>query len=127
MLDTVKQRFGTLKCDAAFWSLRYVDERSRYVCVRQDVAEAPCLDRDRGAMLTVFDGGGYGYAATADLSKAGLQAALDRARNWARATAQRSVLPGGVAPPHPRGLRTSPGADEPLPSGRELLELAQAE
>ncbi len=127
MLDTIRQHFGTLRCDAAYWSLRFVDERSRYVCVRQDVAEAPSLDRDSGAMLTVFDGGGYGYAATADLSAAGLQAALDRAHDWARATARHSVLPAGTAPPHPRGRRVSPGAGEALPTGRELLDLALAE
>ena len=127
MLDTIRQHFGTLRCAAAYWSLRFVDERSRYVCVRQDVAEAPNLDRDSGAMLTVFDGGGYGYAATADLSAAGLQAALDRAHDWARATARHSVLPAGAAPPHPRGGRVSPGAGEALPTGRELLDLALAE
>jgi len=127
MLDTIRQRFGQLQCDAAYWSLRYVDERTRYVCVRQDVAEAPGLDRDSGAMLTVYDGGGYGYAATADLSAAGLQAALDRARDWARATARHSVLPKTLDIPHPRGQRRSPGSDETLPSGREMLELAQAE
>ena len=73
MLDTIRQRFGKLQCDAAFWSLRYVDERARYVCVRQDVAEAPSLEQDCGAMLTVYDAGGYGYAATADLSVAARQ------------------------------------------------------
>ena len=127
MLDTIRQRFEHLRCASAFWSLRYVDERSRYFCVRQNVAEAPSLDRDQGAMLTVYDAGGYGYAATADLSVSGLQSALDRARNWARATARHSVLPANVEPPHPRGTRVSPGSDEPLPGDRELLELAQAE
>ena len=127
MLDTIRQRFEHLHCDSAFWSLRYVDERSRYFCVRQDVAEAPSLDRDQGAMLTVYDGGGYGYAATADLSISGLQGALDRARAWARATARNSVLPAEVEPPHSRGSRISPGNGEALPGSRELLELVQAE
>jgi predicted Zn-dependent protease len=127
MLDTIRQRFGTLRCDAAFWSLRFVDERSRYVCVRQDVAQAPVLEQDCGAMLTVYHGGGCGYAATADLSAAGLQAALDRARDWARATARHSVLPAMLEMPHPRGVRKSPGTDEAMPTGRDLLELAQAE
>src|ERR1700675_3923559 len=105
MLETIRQRFGKLRCDAAYWSLRYVDERSRYVCVRQDVAEEPSLGRDGGVMLTVYDAGGYGYAATADLSANGLQGALDSAQNWARATARHSVLPGEIEVPHPRGVR----------------------
>ncbi|MEO7761347.1 MAG: TldD/PmbA family protein, partial [Casimicrobiaceae bacterium] len=127
MLDTIQQRFGKLHCAAAFWSLRFVDERSRFVSVRQNVAEAPHLARDCGAMLSVYDGGGYGYAATADLSAAGLQRALDRALEWASTTAGHSILPPGVTLPHPRGRRRSPGIDEPLPSAAELLELALAE
>ena len=127
MLEPIRQRFEQLRCDSAFWSLRYVDERSRYFCVRQDVPEAPSLERDLGAMLTVYDAGGYGYAATADLSVSGLQVALDRARTWARATARHSVLPASVEPPHPRGVRRSPGCEEALPGDRELLELARAE
>ena len=127
MINTIRQRFGQLRSDAAFWSLRLVDERSRHVCVRQDVAEAPNLDRDCGAMLSVYHGGGYGYAATADLSTSGLQSALDRAGHWARTTARYSVLPDGVKPPHPRGVRFSPGTDEAVLTGREMLELARAE
>src|SRR5258706_3504264 len=127
MLETIQQRFGQLRCDAAFWSLRYVDERSRYLCVRQNVAEAPRLNRDCGAMLTVYDNGGYGYAATADLTTAGLQQALDRAHDWAARTAKHSILPESVAPPHPTGVRQSPGSDETPLTGRELLELVQQE
>jgi len=127
MLDLIHQRFKQLKSDAAFWSLRFVDERSRYVSVRQNVADAPRLARDCGAMLTVYDRGGYGYAATADLSTSGLQGALDRAGEWARATAGSSVLPPAVSMPHPRGARESPGTRETPPTSRELLDLALAE
>ena len=34
-------------------------------------------------MISIWDGGGLGYAATADLSDAGLAAAVERARHWA--------------------------------------------
>ena len=125
--DTIQRRFAQLRCDAAFWSLRYVDERSRYLCVRQNVTEAPRLFRDCGAMLSVYDGGGYGYAATADLSAAGLQRALDRASEWAKRTAPHSILPPEIVLAHPRGSRRSPGIGEALPSGSELIELAQQE
>jgi hypothetical protein len=59
--DTIQRRFAQLRCSAPFWSLRYVDERSRYLCVRQNVTEAPRLFRDCGAMLSVYDAGAYGY------------------------------------------------------------------
>src|SRR4051794_36587114 len=102
MIDTIQRRFGELTCDARFWSLRFVDERSRFLAVRQNIVEPPSLARDCGAMLSVYEGSGYGYAATADLSVAGLQRALDRAREWARTTAAHSVLPAQVEMPHPR-------------------------
>ncbi|MFW2399037.1 PmbA/TldA family metallopeptidase, partial [Burkholderia pseudomallei] len=66
-----------LRCDAGFWSLRVVDERVDEHAVRNDVAQPLSSARDRGAMLVAWCGAGAGYAATADLSPAGLQAALD--------------------------------------------------
>jgi predicted Zn-dependent protease len=127
MLDTLRQRFSSLRSDAAFWSLRYVDERVRHVSVRQDVAEPVALSRDAGAMLTVYDRGGHGYAATADLSVAGLQSALDRAAAWARASARHSVLPPSPVLANASGTRSSPGTGETLPTVAELLELVEAE
>ena len=53
MLDTIQRRFGELACDARFWSLRFVDERSRFLAVRQNVVEPPMLSRDCGVMLSV--------------------------------------------------------------------------
>ena len=121
MLDTIQQRFGQLQCDAPFWSLRFVDERSSYLCVRQNVTEAARLHRDCGAMLTVYDSGGYGYAATSDLSVPGLQAALDRARAWAKTPPDnrscRRILHCRIR----RDFGVRPGIDERLPTSRELL------
>jgi predicted Zn-dependent protease len=89
--DTLTQHFAALRCEGDAWSLRYVDERAEMLAVRRDVPQPPSTMRDRGAMLTVVAGGGAGYAATSDLSRDGLQRALDRATRWARATAARSV------------------------------------
>ena len=127
MLETLRQRFSSLRSDASFWSLRYVDERVRHVCVRQDVAEPVALSRDAGAMLSVYDRGGHGYAATADLSVAGLQSALDRATAWARAGARHSVLPPEPELAHATGQRMSPGVGESLPAVAELLDLVREE
>ncbi|MFZ6875183.1 TldD/PmbA family protein [Undibacterium sp. Di27W] len=74
-----------------FCSLRVVDERSEEMLVRQDVLQPLQSQRSFGAMLTVIDKGGYGYAATSDLSRAGLQAALQQARQWAQLSAGKSV------------------------------------
>ena len=77
--------------------------------MRQDTLEPPRLSMDSGAMVSAVVDGGYGYCATSDLSTAGLQAALDRATQWAEAAKGRSVVrfdPAKMAAP--RGDYQSP-------------------
>jgi predicted Zn-dependent protease len=113
----------TLKSSADFWSLRIVDERVDDHVVRNDVVQPLATSRDRGAMLTAWCGRGAGYAATADLSPAGLQAALSRASERARAAAtvalvdQRLMVRAAKS-----GAYVSPNADSPLPTRHEWLE-----
>ena len=80
----LKQRFAALRTGAEFFSLRYVRESGQHLSVRKNVAEPPSLSRDEGAMLTARVNGVEAYAATNDLSQAGLQAALERAEQQAR-------------------------------------------
>lgn len=104
MLDTLKRDFRATAPAVDFCSLRFVEETSEHLAVRQDVAEPPRLSTDRGAMLTVIHRGGLGYAATSDLSPAGLRDAAVRASRLAALTAGRSVVDySQVAMPHPRG------------------------
>ena len=79
MSQSVRADFSQLDSRADFWSLRYVDERAETFSVRKNVPQPPSLVIDRGAMLTAYAEGGCGYAATSDVSRAGLQRALDRA------------------------------------------------
>ena len=88
---------------ADYWSVRGVSEQSERLVVRQDVAEAPSRQTDVGAMVSVVRDGAMGYAATSDLTEAGLKRAFDQAIALANATAGRSVfdyrnveLPGGA-------------------------------
>jgi predicted Zn-dependent protease len=112
-----------------FCALRYVEESSEYLAVRQDVAEPPQLSTQRGAMVTVIDKGGLGYAATSDLSAAGLREALDRARRYAHITAGRSVFDyRGADMPRPNGTYRSPvGRDPATLSRRDKYDLLAAE
>ena len=64
-----------LAFEADYWSLRFVDRQTRTWTVRKNVALPPASARERGVMATVHDRGGLGYAATSDLSAAGLRAA----------------------------------------------------
>jgi len=88
----LKQRFAALHTRAEFFSLRYVRESGQYLSVRKNVAEPPSFGHDQGAMLTVRLKGVEAYAATNDLSQAGLQAALERAEAQARLITDHALL-----------------------------------
>jgi predicted Zn-dependent protease len=128
MPESLRADFRHLVCNADFWSLRLTDERAESYSARKNVAQPPVLLTDRGAMLTVYAAGGYGYAATSDVSRAGLQSALDRAAGWARAAAPRSLIDFGALPkPAPRGVYASPDADKPAWSQRDWFDLLAEE
>lgn len=95
MLDTLetqaRRAAGRLPATTRHWAVRGVHETSESLSVRDDVTEAPSRAQDDGAMVTVVDGG-MGYAATSDLSEAGLAAAFERAHALARASAGRTVV-----------------------------------
>ena len=111
-----------------FWSLRVVEEASENYAVRKNVALPLCAATDRGAMASVYAGGGYGYAATSDLSAAGLRAAFERAAAWARATAKFALLDVATLPrPGARGEYASPSLQATLPTRRDWFDLLMRE
>jgi predicted Zn-dependent protease len=124
---TLRQRFQRLPGDVDFCSLRYVEEDAESLVVRQDI-EQPLRRRvDRGAMISVIHRGGYGYAATADISDAGLAAAFARAKAWAEHSARFAVFDySKLRMPKPVGRYQGPGGDAGW-SRRELLELLMQE
>ena len=127
-MNEIVKNFATLKSPAPFWSLRYTEENSEFLAVRDDVAEPPRLVGDRGAMLTAMVAGGCGYAATSDLSRAGLQAALDRATAWANTSSKVSAVaydPENM--PSPRGMWNSPPSSASLGSVRERFDMLAQE
>ena len=111
-----------------FWSLRLVEETSESYTVRKNVALPLCASTDRGAMASVYAGGGYGYAATSDTSAAGLRAAFERAASWARATAKYALLDARTLPrPGARGEYASPSLAAPSISRRDWFDLLMRE
>ena len=105
--------FAAVAPKGLFWSLRVVDTVHDGLRVRQDVFEPPAHARSTGAMVTVVDGDGIGYAATPDLSAAGLARAGETARAWARRTAALNLLHGAQYP-RPQGQWTHL-ANDPKP------------
>jgi predicted Zn-dependent protease len=117
-----------LSSTADFWSLRIVDERVENHTIRNDVPQPLRLASDRGAMLVAWCGAGAGYAATADLSELGLQAALDIATQRATASAAVTLIDHSrIARPAESGAYESPALSQPLPDRREWLERLQHE
>ena len=116
--------FSVRDLDADFWSVRLVAEESETCTVRKGVPLPLSASTDRGAMATVYAGGGCGYAATGDTSAAGLRAALERAAQWARATARFALVDARTLPrPAPRGRFASPSLDGPRRSRRDWYDL----
>ena len=93
MVVGLKEHFQQALPKSGFCSLRAEHERNEIIRVRQNVLQPiQHLARTIGAMVTVMDGGGLGYAATSDLSPDGLKGAVTRSQEWAKATAGRSGL-----------------------------------
>jgi len=127
MFDRPEAWFRGRAPDSGFCSLRLVHNRSEEIGVRQGVLEPIQTEDDIGAMLVVVDAGGWGYGATSDLSDAGLDAALEQARAWARRAAKNPVVDfASVSLPHPTGSYRSSveqGWDTlPLTAKIELLQ-----
>ncbi|TCK33546.1 putative Zn-dependent protease [Paraburkholderia sp. BL8N3] len=117
------QAASTLRSEADFWSLRIVDEQIDDHEVRNDIAQPLSTVRDRGGMLIAWVDAGAGYAATANLSPAGLQAALDLATARARASAALSLIDHReVARPATSGRYLSSGLQQALPGRAEWLD-----
>ncbi|HIO22202.1 MAG TPA: TldD/PmbA family protein, partial [Nitrospirales bacterium] len=107
--ETIEARFSAIAPKADFCSLRLVSERDEYLLVRQNILQPVSTSNDVGVMITVIDRGGMGYAATSDLTEAGLQEAADRAKTWAhRAVGRGLVDHSSIAYPQSVGEYTSP-------------------
>jgi len=120
MLESLQSEFLKAAPAVDFCALRFVEETGEYLSVRQDVPEPPQLTINRGAMVSVIDRGGLGYAATSDLSAAGLKRALDRARRYAELTRGRSVVDySAIAMPRPEGAYRSPLGRDPAQASRK--------
>jgi len=129
MLETLESRFRQIAPSDGFCSLRFVDERHEMLAVRQDIPQPVVRWTDTGAMVTVVRSGGMGYAATSDLSEAGLKRALREATDWADLSAGRHVLDlGAIDWPDPVGDYEGP-CRRPWESAslKEKFDLLRAE
>lgn len=111
MLVNIARSFQQQAPAVEAWWLRVVDTRAQSLCVRQGVLLPPSEQRSRGVFVQVADRGGIGYAATADITAAGLKRAARRAREWAHATARLGLVSASDLPlPAVRGEYATPVA-----------------
>lgn len=105
----IAQRFQRVMPKVDFCSLRMVHERSESLSVRQNILQPVSNGDDIGAMVTVVDSGGLGYAGSSDVTEAGLRRAVEQASDWARRSATCSVTDfSHIAFDHPRGEYETP-------------------
>jgi predicted Zn-dependent protease len=127
-VESITQRFRRLvPAGLDYASLRVVEEHSNTTRVRQDVVEPAGRSIDRGAMVTVLAGDGIGYAATTDLSDAGLRMAIERAAQWARLSRGRSVFAAAPTLPTEDGRYASATARPLALSAAERIDLLMRE
>lgn len=91
MLETIAERFKSFAPQKKQWSFRIVRETSETLSVRHDVCQPVVNTEDLGAMITVYDQRGMGYAATSDLSEVGLKRAIEKAVDWAEFSKDNSI------------------------------------
>lgn len=126
MIAELKRHFATLAAGQEYCTLRYVGEHSERLSVRQNVVQPPASGDDAGVMITVAAGSGLGYAATCDLSLAGLQQAVRAAREWAERAAASGLVDQRTIPRHAvqgtyRSTVRQPWDSQSLPEKIELL------
>ncbi len=92
MLNGIDKRFKEILPPVDYASLRLMTERSEFINVRQGILQPIERNEDSGAMLTVINKKGMGYAATCDLSNSGLKKAVNQAKQWADYGSSHSVV-----------------------------------
>lgn len=91
MTESLMERWRAAAPAVDYCTLRALDQRTEVVSVRDGLVQPVRAAWERGAMVTVIHKGGYGYAATPDLSVSGLREASRRAMRWAEVTAGSAV------------------------------------
>lgn len=121
MFERVEGLFRELTPAVDHCAIRIEHRREERLCVERDVAQAPRNLDSLGAMVTIRHKGGLGYAATSDLSRAGLSHAIESARAWAEAAAGKMVP--GFAEPATRPVT----ADWKAPEKKRWADLSHAQ
>ena len=83
MHESVAERFKEIVPDVDSWSIRILQEKEEQISVRKNIPQPFVKTHESGAMITIWDQGGVGYAAASDFSKKGLKKSAENALAWA--------------------------------------------
>jgi predicted Zn-dependent protease len=110
-----------------YWSLRLVSEETETLQVRAGVVQPPGLAQSRGVHISLLDGDAMAYAATCELTRAGLQAACEQAQQWLEASRRHALIAAGRVRRPERSGRYATKVQTPweIWSLAEKLELLQ--
>jgi TldD protein len=113
MLDVLTELMDSARDRAAYAEARHVDARSEAIAVLAGQVDAIDSSASEGIGVRVRVGGGWGFAATRDVTRAGAEAALKRALAVAEAQPAGPATP--LAPVAPaRGHWSSPYDVDPF-------------
>ncbi len=127
-MNEIVNHFHVAQSHAAFWSLRYVEENSEFLAVRDDVAEPPRLASDRGAMLTAMAMAAAAMRRPAIYRRQDCKRRLIARLQWAMTSSKISAVAYNPATmPAPQRKLELPALLRHVGSGRERFELLAQE
>lgn len=109
-----------------YWSARLVFRQSDYLGVRNDIVENRQSSEDLGVFISIINADGFGYAATSELTEAGLRRCFKQATDWAEKTCGKLLFPTHQIPRPSRSGRyrtpqIKPWASSQWPGVMQLL------
>src|SRR4051812_27417206 len=113
MKETLENLMDAARTRADYADVRHVHTRQESISTRNGAVDEVEGAESEGAGVRVRVGGAWGFAATRDLSRAGLEAALDRALKLAAAQPRAPKTPLAPEPPA-RGSWGSPARIDPF-------------
>lgn len=130
MLDLLEDLIGAVPADCAYADARWVSRRTERVGVRNGHVDHVDRDEREGIGIRVANSGGFGFAATRDVSAQGARKALAQALAIAAAQPQAPALdlaPIAAARGHWESDRERDPVEVPLEEKLELLFAAERE
>ena len=98
----IASRFHAVAPACDYWTVRSMRQRSESLSVTRGVVDPVGIGDDLGVMVTVRANGAFGYAATSDVTVAGLTRAGAEAKAWAERSVGRAI----AAPVPTQGVPT---------------------